>query len=98
MENDAIFHEEASAEYEAAFEWYYLRSEFAAERFVEEIDRAISQILASPRRWPETTHQIRKFRLQRFPFAVFYRQTASGIQILAVAHGRRRPGYWKRRV
>jgi plasmid stabilization system protein ParE len=97
MASEIRFHEEASAELEAAFEWYYLRSEFAAASFAEEIDQAIELIAQRPNRWPISSPGIRKFVLQRFPFAIFYREINSGIQILAVAHGHRKPGYWARR-
>jgi hypothetical protein len=30
----------------------------------------------------------------RFPFAVCYRVTNTDVQITAVAHGKRKPGYW----
>jgi toxin ParE1/3/4 len=42
-------------------------------------------------------HGTRKFLLRRFPYAVVYRITESAIQVIAVAHGRRRPSYWKSR-
>ena len=38
------FHEEASSEYEAAFDWYFARSELAASKFTEELSRAIGMI------------------------------------------------------
>jgi toxin ParE1/3/4 len=40
---------------------------------------------------------VRKFTLHRFPFVIFYQEHAAKIQVLAVAHARRRPGYWKTR-
>jgi hypothetical protein len=30
----------------------------------------------------------------RFPFFVVFRETDIRIEIVAIAHGRRRPGYW----
>jgi len=33
-------------------------------------------------------------RLDRFPDAVIYKMTAQRVYVRAVAHGRRRPGYW----
>jgi hypothetical protein len=36
--------------------------------------------------------------LRRFPFAIVYREKQDAIQILAIAHGHRRPKYWKRRL
>ena len=92
------FHEEASREYEAAFDWYFERSELAASKFAEELERAISNIAKAPGRWPEGIGGARKICLERFPFVVVYRELSSNIQIIAVAHGRRRPGYWKQRL
>ena len=52
MPTDAAeFHEEATAEYDAAFDWYLERSPDAALRFDAEVDRALAQIIAAPRRW-----------------------------------------------
>jgi toxin ParE1/3/4 len=98
VSKEVEFHEEASAEYEAAFDWYFARSEPAASKFAEELSRAIGTITQAPQRWPDTIGGARKFVLQRFPFAVVYRELPSIIQILAIAHGRRRPGYWKDRL
>ena len=35
--------------------------------------------------------------MRRFPYLIVYRTTSTAIQVVAVAHGRRRPGYWKTR-
>ncbi len=98
MKGEVRFHEDAGAEYEAAFEWYFLRSEFVASRFAEEMNRAIVMISDAPGRWPTANRGTRKFLLKRFPFAVFYREVPYGIQVLAIVHGRRKPGYWKSRL
>ena len=92
------FHEDEVAEYEAVFEWYYVRSEFVASRFADELTRAIAVISDAPKRWPIANNGTRKFLLQRFPFTVFYREHPSGVQVLAVAHGHRKPSYWKNRL
>ena len=98
MKGEVRFHEDASAGFEAAFEWYFLHSEFVASRFAEEVNRAIEVIVEAPERWPAANKSTRKFLLQRFPFVIFYRESPSGILILAVAHGHRKPGYWKNRL
>jgi len=92
------FLEEASAEYEAAFDWYFARSEASASKFSSELAQAIGMIAEAPQRWPAGPYGTRKTLLHRFPFAVVYRELPSVIQILAVAHGHRRPGYWKTRI
>lgn len=78
--------------------WYDERSASAGDGFVAEIDRAIELITAAPARWPRGERGTRKFVLSRFPSAVIYREKPTTIQILAFAHGHRRPGYWERRL
>lgn len=95
---DVQFHEAATVDYEAAFDWYLERSELVAARFAAELDRAIALISEAPQRWPHGVHQTRRFLLQRFPFYIVYRDLPSVILVLAVAHGHRRPSYWKQRL
>ena len=96
-ERPVEFHPDAVAEARAAFEWYQERNESAAGLFLTELDLAIERITETPERWPLYLRGTRRFLLRRFPFAVVYRQVAETIQIVAVAHGRRKPGYWKER-
>lgn len=91
-------HPSALAELHFAIAWYLERNEPAAIKFAAEVDHAIELIQNSPGRWPRGEHSTRRFVLQRFPYALIYRETNSTIQILAVAHGHRRPGYWKGRL
>jgi plasmid stabilization system protein ParE len=93
-----FLHPAALEEAEAAARWYHERSPKAATRFVAELNRAIDNILDAPDRWPSDSHRTRKVKLPCFPFLVIYRESAKMIQILAIAHGRRRPGYWRTRL
>jgi plasmid stabilization system protein ParE len=88
----------ALAELKSALSWYLERNETAADKFVAELDRAMELLVATPRRWPAGDHGTRKFALRRFPFAIFYREKQAVVQVLAIAHGHRRPGYWKDRL
>src|SRR5882724_10233265 len=92
------FHPAARAELMSAVEWYVQRSEPAAANFATEIHHALAQITALPETWPKGVHGTRKFVLRRFPYAIVYRQQKTHIEVLAVAHGRRRPDYWKKRL
>jgi plasmid stabilization system protein ParE len=91
------FHPDAIIEAKAAERWYRERSPTAADGFLAEIARAVDQILEAPRRWPVDARGTRRFLLRRFPFAVIYREDATRIEVVAVAHGRRRPTYWEGR-
>jgi toxin ParE1/3/4 len=90
-------HPEAVVETRGAVRWYRERSETVAAAFIAEIDHAIGQIDESPDRWPPYIQGTRRYLLHRFPFYVVYRRQSSTIQIIAVAHGHRKPGYWRPR-
>ncbi len=92
------FHPEAVAEAEAAVRWYGSKSALAAGQFVQELTRTIDVITEAPGRWPIFEHGTRRLPLHRFPYLVIYHTTSETIEIVAVAHGRRRPGYWRPRV
>jgi plasmid stabilization system protein ParE len=91
-------HPEARLEADAAFDWYRERSIRAAETFLHAIEQARMAIQDSPELWADYLHGTRRYLLKRFPFVVVYRIKDGRIQIVAVAHGRRKPGYWKDRL
>ncbi len=92
-----VFHSDAVEEAQAAREWYLSRSHSAADSFLAELDRGIESIALAPDRWPFFMHGTRRYLFQRFPFQLVYRVVDNCVQVVAVAHGRRRPGYWKSR-
>ena len=92
------FHPLAIEEAREARRWYARRSPDVAEQFMDELDRAVEQVAAAPDRWPTYEHGTRVYQLQRFPYLLVYLRLGEALQIIAVAHGKRRPGYWKRRL
>jgi plasmid stabilization system protein ParE len=92
------FHPEARADFRNAIGWYRERSATVAAEFRTAVSDVIHRILQSPQRWPEYLYGTRRFVLQRFPFSVIYLDDLETITIVAVAHGKRRPGYWRQRV
>ena len=92
------FHPHARAELRAARNWYHERSPLSAFVFAQTVQNAISRIREAPNTFPVSDHGTRKFVLQRFPFNMFYRTGANEIVIVAIAHQKRRPGYWSSRA
>jgi plasmid stabilization system protein ParE len=88
------FHPEAIEEARAARESYLVRNAETGDAFLAELDTAIARIEQAPRQWPPYLSGTRRYLFHRFPFFVVYRATAIRIEIVAVAHARRRPGYW----
>lgn len=92
------FHPAAHAEADAAFDYYLECSPQVAAAFLAALEDARSAIAANPNTWADYLYGTRRYLLRRFPFVVVYRVTQSRIEVVAVAHGRRRPGYWKDRL
>lgn len=92
------FHPEAVMDARLARLWYAARNPKAAGAFMAELDHAIEQIQAHPQGWPLWVHGTRRYPLRRFPYLVVYQATAERITVLAVAHAKRRPGFWKSRL
>ena len=78
--------------------WYRRADTDVANRFGDALDRAIERIAETPERFPIYLANTRRLLLRRFPYAVIYRLDPGRIIVLAIAHQRRRPGYWQRRT
>lgn len=52
----------------------------------------------TPLRFPETIRGARRAILRRFRYVIVFKAYADRIVVVAVHHGARRPGYWKRRA
>ncbi len=90
-------HPLAADEAEAAERWYRERNETAATRFRRELDRAVDLVSDRPQGGSPYLGNTRRILLRRFPFFVVYRVLDERVQIVAVAHARRQPGYWRGR-
>ena len=65
--------------------------------FVAEFERTANLVLANPLLGAVFRGTRRRYILRRFPYGIIYQVTADELRILAVAHHRRRPGYWAER-
>ena len=92
-----VLHPDAVEEVQAAWQWYLERSQSAADSFLAELDHGVESISEEPERWPLFVHGTRRFLFHRFPFQIVYRVANDRIEVVAIAHGRRKPGYWKTR-
>ena len=84
-------------EVEAAFAWYADQNPAAAELFIIDLDVSVARVQVAPEIWPRFRAKYRRFVFRRFPFNLIYRASPDCIEVLAVAHQRRRPLYWKGR-
>lgn len=91
------FHPAALREVESAQAWYEERSLFAASAFLRELSIAVQRIRQAPHRYPAAEGGTHRILFERFPFTLYYRVQADKVTVVAVAHQKRRPGYWSAR-
>ena len=87
----------AEQDFAEALAWYAERSEQAANGFQAEVGRSLISIAGDPQRYPLCDNQHRFYLMRRYPFQVIYRETSDWVLVVAIAHAKRRPGYWQDR-
>jgi toxin ParE1/3/4 len=92
------FHPEALREYHEATLYYAERDPALALQFVEAVEDAIRRIVEAPSAWRALDDDVRRCLTHVFPYGILYTTEPEFILIVAVMHGSREPGYWKRRV
>jgi toxin ParE1/3/4 len=97
MSRELIVHTEAEAEILHALEWYAQRSGVAARAFMQELSSMVALAARSPESWPIRFGNTRHIVFPRFPFDLVFRIKGETVEIVAVAHQRRRPSYWSNR-
>ena len=94
--------EQAEAEMAEAARWYEAHRSGLGIDFLEALDAAVARIAEMPRMGSPVSgvadEAVRRRAVRRFPYHVIYLELPDRLQILAVAHDRRRPGYWAGRV
>ncbi len=87
---------DAEAELVSAATWYEDRRPGLGVEFVAIVDQALQSVLehpdACPLWLPDRPYRTRP--LKRFPYVLFFRNDSETVVIVAVAHAKRRPGYW----
>jgi plasmid stabilization system protein ParE len=93
------FHRLAAAEYRSASDRYRKSSAAAVRRFRMEVKRVVQRLAAGPNQGAVFRGPYRWMRLRRFPYLLYYRLiTPNMVLVYAVAHSRRRAGYWLHRA
>ena len=94
-------HSEARAELQESVNFYRDRGgEFWADRFKQRVAEGLNVIASQPEGHATEPGLagIQKVRLKQFPFSLIFINRPEYVWVVAVAHGSRRPGYWKNRI
>ena len=88
----------ARAEYFDAQAFYESRLQGLGDEFLAELEQALELLASRPGLGKPIGARLRSLPLRRFPLSIIYTELADNLLIVAVAHQRRRPGYWRRRI
>jgi plasmid stabilization system protein ParE len=81
-----------------ARDWYEARSPGLGEAFVLEMDRLADRVAENPLAFPTMLADVRRARLRRFPYSLFFRIVGEECFVLACFHASRDPKRWRERV
>lgn len=96
--HSVLIHSGAASDYAEAYAWYACRSSAVGFDFEREVERALRLIAASPTRWLRIDRKHRRVLVRKFPYLIVYRVLRGQIVVVAIAHGMRKPGFWRRRT
>lgn len=76
-----------------AWEWYEDRQEGLGDRFINQINLKIEQVIQTPERYPEKKRSFREAKIDVFPYLLIYRiaKRKKVIIIISVFHMSRNP-------
>ena len=66
--------------------------------FLDDVQRAIDRLCDYPELGQIVLNELRRSLLTRFSFSLIYTIEPENLLIVAVAHQRRRPYYWRERI
>lgn len=96
-------HPTARAEYVDALAWYDAQEVGLGDRLADDLDAGVDFVRAWPDAAPPYSYYqrvplIRRKSTDVFPFSILYFIFEGLIVIVAYAHEKRRPGYWRHRL
>jgi plasmid stabilization system protein ParE len=93
------FHEDADSEAHEAALYYEERATDLGLAFLDEIEKSSQRILANPMAYQRVGGEVWQAPVARFPYTILYViEPDEHIRVIAVAHQKRRPGYWRGRL
>lgn len=93
-----VFYARALEELHAIGDYYAsVGSAALGSAFLDELQRSIELLLINPELGRTLRGRNRHSPLRRFPYRIIYQIDGGELKVLAIAHHRRRPGYWAKR-
>jgi toxin ParE1/3/4 len=98
MKLDLIFEPEAEIEFHKTREHYRNIDPELAKDFSADFRRVVEEVLDFPEAFPSVGGDVRRARMSRYPYLIYYSIDPDAIYIFAVSHQRKDQDYWRPRM
>lgn len=88
----------ARRELKEAVSYYNAHRTGLGEELRDEVWNTIQRIKTFPDTWHPLSASMRRCQTNRFPYGIIYAVSSEEIVIIAVAHNRQQPEYWRSRT
>jgi toxin ParE1/3/4 len=93
-----VLRPEAQTDLLAARDWYEQQRSGLGVAFTEAVEQMFDRIHVMPELYGLALANVRRGKLRRFPFVVFYQVLTDRMEVIAVLHGSRDPKVWQERI
>lgn len=90
--------DDAVADLEEATDWYEARRPGLGGEFLRAVRALFASVAREPGQYPIARSPVRRARVRRFPYVVYFVAEPDSVVVLAVFHGRRDPRVWQSRA
>lgn len=91
-------HPEAETELVEAAAYYESQQAGLGTRFLDAIEDALRRVRNNPLLYREVETDVRRCLVRIFPYGVLFRIQPEVIEVVAIMHLHREPGYWRSRA
>lgn len=94
----AVFRPEAVGDVIEARRWYEEQEPGLGDAFAASVEEMVNRMKSMPRMYPVAHRDVRRGKLRKFPYLIYYRLHPNKVEVLAVLHGSRDPRLWRGRI
>jgi len=98
MSHPLIIRPEAEEDMAEGRDWYDRQRDGLGIEFLTAVEEVFGRIRATPELYAPEYKAVRRARVERFPYVVYYRLAGDAVEVIAVQHGGRSPRRWRSRA
>jgi plasmid stabilization system protein ParE len=93
---EVVITPKANDDIQEIFDWYYLKNEWLSDYFIDKLTVILSKLEYYPNRFRKVNNEVRKAKLEKFPYIIYFYIEHNQVIVLCVIHGKRHPDAWKK--